>query len=595
MSVNLISEQDLREALRPHRVDRESFAEAVQSKLELAASERAENPLVELSPVLRSAATYLPLAVLSGCMKSPVAAGAARPVVAYKILSWLAFPAISLFVLFGATIFSAAKIRTIRNTPNSEIDDQQALEAALKLWWRQHQWGAGGVAAVTLILALIKATFLLFLLYIVSFSIAIYTLASLAKSGLGHRQVIGRACVVAFCFLGQVGTIVGIGDQEIHFVDQMLLGTVFFGGAMILMVALFCLKRSDGKNVTPELSAVFVGGFVCLGIPLLLWFTSSLVWIPGPTQIKTFVESFDNAPFHSSSWHQWEIPARWTLESNLNPDLTLPRRLLDKEIAGKQDRFVLGTALRMDMLPVNRLQELHEYADMRTDLLRPLPEGLKPYAITSIEQFDWVIRSAVLQNDLPTADRDLLEQRLLLTFDDTLSRQLVTLKELLHITKLFDVIGRPIDYSQYRDRIHDLLREFHAIHTSPFELAGGFQTYRNQSSFFGRYQMGGTVDATSYAVELMQIYGVPAGIDLNWVRSYLKPLAMRFQNDKWIAAATRERLDQIPGMTRPSLIEILYYERTLLAAFVLVVICFYATFSLPVQRTTEQNSLNEIS
>ena len=32
------------------------------------------------------------------------------------------------------------------------------------------------------------------------------------------------------------------------------------------------------------------------------------------------------------------------------------------------------------------------------------------------------------------------------------------------------------------------------------------------------------VKATSFAVELMEIYGIPDDLDLNWVRSFLRPL-----------------------------------------------------------------------
>ena len=37
----------------------------------------------------------------------------------YKLLSYVAFPAISLFVLLGATVFSIAKIRDIRDENGS--------------------------------------------------------------------------------------------------------------------------------------------------------------------------------------------------------------------------------------------------------------------------------------------------------------------------------------------------------------------------------------------------------------------------------------------------------------------------------------------
>ena len=62
------------------------------------------------------------------------------------------------------------------------------------MWWRQHKLGAGAVYAVTLVLSLLGATWALFVLYIVSFGLLVYLLTSLAKLGLGNRQVIGQSC-----------------------------------------------------------------------------------------------------------------------------------------------------------------------------------------------------------------------------------------------------------------------------------------------------------------------------------------------------------------------------------------------------------------
>jgi hypothetical protein len=80
----------------------------------------------------------------------------------------------------------------------------------------------------------------------------------------------------------------------------------------------------------------------------------------------------------------------------------------------------------------------------------------------------------------------------------------------------------------------------------------------------------------------MEIYGVPDDLDLLWTRSFLRPLGTRqLSSDQWVAAATLARLDQLPGVTRPSWLEMLYYERTLIAAALLVGLCLFATFSLP--------------
>jgi hypothetical protein len=248
----------------------------------------------------------------------------------------------------------------------------------------------------------------------------------------------------------------------------------------------------------------------------------------------------------------------------------------------------LGTALRVGLLPADRLKELRNYELSREYLLTPRPKGMRPLPITFLPQADWVIRAAALRNDMSPADRDLLEQSLYATLNDTLAGELLQLETILRVTQLLDVIVRPIDRDQYRERVHAVLREFHTTNTGGFQLAGGFQTYRNWPSSSWQKQAG-ALEPTAYAVELMQIYGIPEEIDLNWVRSFLKPTVLRFSNDKWLAAATLDRLNQLPGVTPPTWLELLYYERTLLAAAVLVGLCVYATLCSPQLKVIESS------
>ena len=140
----------------------------------------------------------------SPAAKATAAAAKLAPAAgAYKLLSYLAFPAISLFVLLGATVFSVAKIRSIQDENGSGLSDQEAIREALGEWWRRHKWGAGLVFAATMLLMLVGATWLLFLFYIISFGLLLFVLASLAKLGLGNRLVIGRSCLMGLMFLGQ--------------------------------------------------------------------------------------------------------------------------------------------------------------------------------------------------------------------------------------------------------------------------------------------------------------------------------------------------------------------------------------------------------
>ena len=154
---------------------------------------------------------------------------------------------------------------------------------------------------------------------------------------------------------------------------------------------------------------------------------------------------------------------------------------------------------------------------------------------------------------------------------------------LLQATQLLEVIGRPVEPERYRARIQALLREFHSQSGGGFALAGGFRQYRQLPA-----SMPGDPQSTAHAVELMAIYGVPDGLDMNWVRSYLRP--SRSADRKWIAAITRDRLNQLPNVHEPTWLDFLYYERALLAAGVLVGLCLYATLSSPIPKAAKSGA-----
>src|SRR6188474_2460397 len=106
MPVNQVSEDEIRAALMPYRAEPGAFEAGVRARLAAAEKERAEDPLASWWAFLRAAAAFLPLELLTGCKIVPGAASLAPTGGAYKMVSYLAYPAISMFVLLGATIFS---------------------------------------------------------------------------------------------------------------------------------------------------------------------------------------------------------------------------------------------------------------------------------------------------------------------------------------------------------------------------------------------------------------------------------------------------------------------------------------------------------
>ncbi len=576
MSVNLIEEQKLRAALRPFRVGRAAFERAVRQRIEKRRTDRDNDPLTGLPSWLRTAAALLPL---------PATANAAAPGgatgIGSKLLGTLLLPAVSLFVLLGAGLLSAAKVRQIgrRNTAGSV--DAQELPEAVRAWWHAHRWGTLTVFAISLGLAAIGATWLLYVFYLVSLGILVYVIAGLSKAGLGNRSVVASSCFIGLMFLGNLAIFSGIGENEIHFLDQHLVAAVFYAGVLLLLpfaafneLSALRIRWANGGTLPRFLRVILTLPLVAILLGLTAWFVGPILRPITPQRIKTYVESFDAAPFRSASWRQWEIPARWAIDEGLQPNLARPRCLFELELSGEQNGFVLGSAFRTGLIEPTDLGKLRDFASRRESHFSAQRLDLAPQQLTSLAQTGWAIRAAVMSGDLTQPERDYLAHRLHATFEALTTESGDALELALRITQLLTVIDRPVAPAEYRQRVHELMRELQSLQGGGFQLAGGFK----------RYAVSRTADleTTAYAVELMEIYGVPDGLDLNWVRSFLKPRSRRFDSDrKTIAAVSRDRLERLPGVTPPGWLEVLYYERSLLAAGVLVGLCLTAVLVSP--------------
>ena len=648
MSLNLepecemVAEAELRAALRPHQVAAADFEAGVRQRIQTAEAERASDPLANAPQWLRVAAAILPLPIITGGKVASSALPLANASGISKLLGYVAFPAISLFVLPGAAIFGAAGIRRIQagNVPDSM--DLLATHEATRLWWRQNKWLAGFFYALTFALAWLGATSLMLLVYLISLGVMLYVLSSFAKRGLGNRHLIGGSCVTGLGFLGQVSGFCTIGQRDIHLVDQTLIPAIFFGGVLLLIPLLGSYETIRVPvSVTQRrwlwvlvlaqwlvallawvwqptllMAAILFGTAVLISaivfttikfgsplpvnqrgrivvsllvtVPIIAWFTQPTWRQMTPARIKTYVEAFDKAPFSSSSWAQWEIVASWAIESGLDPDLSNARQLLATEISGEKNPFVLGSAFRTGLVRIDQIDQLSDgivgYEAMRRSLLDGPQQIVMTQSIPSLDPYDWVIRASVLRNDLTPEQRDLLAKRLHVTLQYVSKNPIRRLEDVLRVTQLLEVIERPIDRDRYRSQIHDLLRESHTTDCGFFQDSGGFMRYftANARNLPGKH---GDLQATAWAVELMQIYGVPDGIDLNWVRSFLRPKALQFGDPVYIAAAALARLNHLSGVAQPTWLDYVYYERSLIMALLLVALCLYATVSSPAARS----------
>ena len=584
MPVDPLDDATLRAALLPYRPDPAPFEAAVRTRLQTLEAERAADPLAGMSPWHRSAAASVPFPLIvggpvSGPMAKLVATTGSTPLV-----SFLTFPAVSLFLLLGASIFSLAGMNAILRRGEPTPPDDAAQADAVRLWWTRHRWAAGLIYGASLSLMFVGATWIVFVGYIFSFGALLYGLASMGRLGIGNRQLVGRSCAFGLFMLWQVASVLTLRDQDLHFIDQNLIPAVFLlGVGLIATLSLIGTTLETSQRWRIVVLSIMPPLFALIMAPVLtLYLAPTLQPITTP-EIKSYVESFDTAPDQMVSWRKWEIVARWAIETGFDPNLTRPRRLLNQTLAGPIDPFTLGSAIRVGLIPAARVASLPEYKQLRQQLLEPSPPGREPWPIYSLTQEDWVIRGSVLNGSLTRADRDQLEQRLHATMRYLIDHPSDAIAEALEITQLLAAIGRPVDPARYRTLIHGWLRRFHDTSGSPYQISGGFAKYLNLSS--------GSTETTEEAIELMEVYGIPDDLDINWVRSYVRQRGNRI-GDQWIIAVARARLNDLPGVRSPTWIEILVAERTLIAALVLVGLCAIATLASPPVRRNSQESVD---
>ena len=567
----LASEADVRIALRSFSGNEIRFQQGVNERIARIESEERNDPLESAPPFLRAAASFIPLQLLTGAKISSSVLPLAKGSAVGKLLGIVAWPAVTLFLLVGTAILGKTTISQIQKSRAPTVHDSNLIRTASLEWWQRHQWMATLLFVISIGAGIFGASSWMLFVYLISLAAMLYLLHGFAKLGLGNRGLVAQSVLLGLNALGQSAGMAGMGDREIHFLDQKLLPAIFL--LATLFVIPFIKQRTKSNNDRSDFRASMCFSVVLL-VPLLAFYSNS-IWYPITyARLKTHVESFDDAPYSMVSWKQWGIVQEWASEKGFELDLTRPRKLAESEMlqsGGIPHPFTMAVLVRSGLASDwPRIQsEISKNSRLRLDPAF----GSNPY-LSSVGQADWWIRALVQQRALTEEQVDLLERQLLATMNSLNSNTGQPIPAALIATQLLEVIGRPVDRDSFRDRIHDILREMHCKSSGGFKLAGGFKSYP--------VSFASSMDDTAYAVQLMQIYGIPEGLDLNWVRSYVKPIAYRGSNhEAYIAAVTLDRLNQLPGISKLTWLDYLYYERSLLMGVLLACLCIYAIFTSP--------------
>ena len=581
----LIDEDELRAALRPLRVDRDAFEQEVRRRVEASEAETrvrlrsadvgddgGRDAKLERSGWLRVAASVIPLNVLgkgtSGTGTVTASFGQyslSHLSLGQKIVALTAIPAIGILLMISATVWAYFRIRKAQLGQQSDSVSQEQLSTELIGWWKQFGLLIVGLSALSVVLMFVGFVVPVFVVLLISGITMVSLITRLGRDQMIDRVAIAGCLAPALVILAQVMQVYSMSGRGMHFLDQGLLQAVLMGGGFLLLTLSRPPARVGGLTLTL--------GSIVAGVLMVGWFSRS-VWDPVSTRaMKAYVESFDKAPFSFASWRHWKTPAVWLQESNVQLDMTKPRALLEKEMAGDPHIRTLRFALETGLLEGKDLSQLRDLNQLRERVLTASDRG-KPFG--SIQGDDnYAIRAIALRGDLTDSDRDFLAERLAATFEQIITYSYGNLSELLSVTNLASSIDRPLDKEVHRETVYRMLVEFRRPQGRFGTRRGGFANSRKLDF--------GNSDATAAAIELMQYYGVPDEVNIAALRSYLRPT----MNDHWLIdqSATRvaslQRLERLPEVQPVTLWDFLQYEQNLIMAVLFVSLCVIATQGSP--------------
>ncbi len=575
----LIDEDELRSALRPLRIDRDAFEAKIRRRIDAATR---LHELSESSPAkpeqsgwLHVAASVLPLPLLGkGASGSLTTFSIGQLSLGQKIVAITALPAIGLMLMITATIWAVLKVRKVhRNQQSGDLDPQKMGEVT-KRWWRQFGVLVVGMAWGGLLLMLIGYAIPVFIIFLISG----ITMVSLITR-LGREQVIDRTSIASslgpgMLLLVQITHIASMFSQGFPFLDQMLIPAVLATGGFVLLMVCPVQAEHLSRAASRLVKLVASTG----GILLAGWFSSSL-WNPISTDdLKAYVESFDQAPFSSASWRAWKVPAAWLRDSNMPLNMSTPYRLLETEIANDEPNArILRYAFETDLIQLQDLNRLGDWELQKGPMFRESNRGKPFLSITDRESC--LVHALIMRGELDANQRDFLAERLRMTMEGLKTKTYgYLLEEQLRITKLSRLIGRPLGADSYRDWVHRTLVGHQRLNHRFGVRRGGF-AQSMKLDFSNEY-------ATADAIELMQIYGVPAEVRIDALRSYLRPTPHDswLRNQSCVRVASLQRLESLPDVSPITWRDFLRYEQSLIMAVLFTLLCIFATVGAPKHR-----------
>lgn len=591
-SSGVIDEDEIRAAIRFFDFDREAFNSGVRERVERGSQK--QGPVRQVNQgesnwrhdhggLLRVAASVVPFHLLGGSgtavqlntgLTTVEKATAAQSSLAAvggvkKLFALIAMPAMSLLMV-SVTIVSFFRIRKAQQSENTSDADVVEIQEALSQWWRHHWLVAGAVFVLAMVAPFLGWTTALLVVFIASILAATSLVVTLGRAGLVDRRAVGSYCIPVLGFLGQLSFTFGMTNRT-ALLDPVLVTVTCFAGAGVLAVFVSPFTNTPQSIWGNRLRRIFF----TLGCGIFIFFGAKTVWKPIKSDAMVrYVENFETDLL--GRWKTWQVTAEWLDDQNIEFDRTGVRsRFLAVVGAEKHKRYLFGTGVSTGLV---RPSELIEDEDLIGIRQRLLDEGTANISISSVGQVAFVIETLADAGDLSQSDQDHLVSRLMVTWNElgqtAPSGDIMTDADV--ITRMLGTLNPSQAFVDRQADVRRWLNERQVTQAGIFSPSGGFQSYSSIHS--------SDPCATAAAVRLMQSYGVSDVIDVLALRSYLRPKTHfgLMTDTEMMRASTLERLNQVPGISRPTLGDYLVRDRSLWFAMALVGLCIYATLGSPI-------------
>ncbi len=585
----LVDEDQIRAAVRFFDFDRETFNRGVRERVKrgsqgqssITRSKQLDSKTQhDRGGLLRIAASVIPFPMLNGAAAAAQGATTPKTLAAVggvkKALVLIALPALSLLMI-AVTAVSFFRIKKSQNSENAVDADVMQSQEAVTQWWRQHGLIAGAVFALALAAGFFGWTSALLVVFIASALAATSLVVKLGKEGLVNRSAVAAYCIPVLAILGQLSQLFGMTNRT-ALLDPMLVTVTCFAGAGILALFTRPLAGQKGSPWTKQLrrfAAVIVCGcFIIFG-------AKSIMPVSTNSMVQ-YVEDFDTDLL--GYWRTWEVTADWLIEQEVEFDRTEVRKRFqaasDRE---KYKRYLFNTGVSTGLISTRDLIENEDFVASSARLLDP---STADQAIGSVTQYSFVIDVLADAGDLTLSQREHLAKRLMVTWNENekLYPNGNVLEDAEVITRLLVKLDQSPEFAKRQMDVHRWLSKRQVTEGARFARLGGFQNFPTVQS--------SDPSATENAVRLMQHYGGVEKVDVLALRSFLRP---KFdfgwmKHAEMMRTSTLERLNQVPGISKPNISDYLVRDQSLWFAITLVGLCIYATMGAPNLETIRKPS-----